>query len=107
MKEQTVDAAIAAIGNKVNLSGGAMVGFGWLASNEAAVIIGIVVALLGFVVSWVYKRRDTNILREFQQKQLDILEKESNQRMKYESLKYKQLEDEITVTQNTHHKQQG
>lgn len=55
---QTVDGTIAAIGSKATYTGAGMTISGWLLSSEAAVLIGIVLGVAGFIVNWAYRHRE-------------------------------------------------
>lgn len=77
-------AALGAAGNKANGVGLSTTVLGWLVSNEVLALAGFLVAVGGFVITWYYKR-----------KEFALKKKETEQRLKYEALRYKQLEDEI------------
>lgn len=55
---QTLDGTIAAVSSKATYTGAGMTISGWLLSSEAAVLIGIVLGVAGFVVNWVYRHRE-------------------------------------------------
>lgn len=38
--------------------GAAAMGLGWLASNEGAIVVGMIVAIAGFIVNFYYKRKE-------------------------------------------------
>lgn len=57
MKEQTAEATIAAVANKVTYSGGATAVFGGLTANEIAAFVGAAVAVLGLIVQVYFKAR--------------------------------------------------
>jgi len=54
----TFEAAIAATASKATYGGAGTSVFGWLMSNEFAVVMGIVLALGGFAVNWYYKAKE-------------------------------------------------
>lgn len=54
---QTLDATVAAAGSKATYTGAGMTISGWLLSSEAAVLIGIVLGVAGFLVNWFYRAR--------------------------------------------------
>jgi hypothetical protein len=94
MKEQTVDATIAAVGNKINAGGLGFSGFGWLTSNEFAILAGVFIALMGMLINWYYKRKELQAILEFKNKEHGLHERESALRIKYEERRYTQLEEE-------------
>lgn len=52
------DAAVASSATKWGMGGGLATSvIGWLSSNGAAVLIGIVMTIAGFVVNYVYQRK--------------------------------------------------
>lgn len=55
MKTETLD-VIGAVGNKVTIAGAGTAGLGWLTASEFAAIMGALVALGGFFITWYYKR---------------------------------------------------
>jgi Bacteriophage holin family, superfamily II-like len=91
-------AEIAAVGNKVNAGGLGYSGYGFLTSNEFAIVSGVIIAFAGLLVSWYYKRKDSRILLEFKKREHELLEKESASRVRYQELKTSHLEEEHTRT---------
>jgi heme/copper-type cytochrome/quinol oxidase subunit 2 len=57
-KEATLDATIGTVASKATYTGAGMTISGWLLSSEAAILIGIVLGVAGFVVNWFYKYRE-------------------------------------------------
>lgn len=53
-----VDSTIAATAGKATYGGAATSIFGWLTSNEFAVLIGAFVAVGGFCVNWYYRHKE-------------------------------------------------
>ncbi|SEL11767.1 Bacteriophage holin family HP1 [Roseateles sp. YR242] len=51
------EAAVAASGSKVTYSGAGAAVAGGLSSNDLVALIGLLIALGGFVVNWYYKRK--------------------------------------------------
>lgn len=65
MREQAIEAAIAASASKATYAGAAATGLGWLLSSEAAVLFGIVGVVAGLIVNWYYQaKRDRREERE-------------------------------------------
>lgn len=60
----SVDAVIAAGGSKVTHAGAATIAAGWLLSSEAAVLIGILMSIGGFLTNLYFKRREDGRLRQ-------------------------------------------
>lgn len=53
-----VEGVITATATRVGMGGGSLYSvYGWLTSNGAAVLIGILVTILGFIVNYIYQRR--------------------------------------------------
>lgn len=66
------DIAIASMTTKYGMGGGVLTSLiGWLSSNEAVVIIGIIVTLLGFIINLIFQ-----IKREKRQIKASLLEEE-------------------------------
>lgn len=66
------DIAIASMTTKYGMGGGVLTSLiGWLSSNEAVVIIGIIVTLLGFIINLIFQ-----IKREKRQIKAALLEEE-------------------------------
>lgn len=58
MKDQAAEATVAAVAQKLSFAGsGAAVG-GWLTTNEIAAFGGLLIAVVGLVVQWHYKRKE-------------------------------------------------
>lgn len=57
MSNQAVEAAISAGASKVTYGGAGTVGIGWLLSNEATVLAGLLIAVAGFAVNWYYRAK--------------------------------------------------
>ena len=58
MKLQAAEATIASVAQKTSLGGGGLAVFGGLTANEIAALCGVLIALLGLIVQWYYKRLD-------------------------------------------------
>jgi uncharacterized membrane protein len=56
---QAVEATMATLGSKATYTGAGMTIFGWMLSSEVAVLFGMIVGLLGFVVNWFYRHKLT------------------------------------------------
>ena len=56
----STDATFSWIATKIGMGGGTLASiFGWFTSNDAAVFIGILITVLGFVMNaWFQRRRD-------------------------------------------------
>ncbi len=57
-QQTTFDATMAASGSKATYGGASASVFGWLVSNEFAVLIGILIAVAGFGVNWYYRHKE-------------------------------------------------
>lgn len=58
MRELANEATIAAVANKVTYGGGGVAFLGGLAASDIAAIAGVVIATVGLVIQWYYKRKD-------------------------------------------------
>lgn len=59
------DAAVASTATKYGMGGGLATSiFGWLSSNGAAVLIGVVMTIAGFVVNYIYQRKRFRLAKE-------------------------------------------
>lgn len=58
MKDQAAEATVAAIANKVTYAGGTTAFLGGVSANEIAAFGGLLVAVIGLLVQWYYKRKD-------------------------------------------------
>ena len=63
MKTETLD-SIGAAGTKVSIVGAGTAGAGLLSASELAAIVGALVAIAGFVITWHYKREAARLRRE-------------------------------------------
>lgn len=55
MKQEALEASIAASASKATYGGATTIGIGWLMSNEFAVLVGMVIGLAGFLVNLYYR----------------------------------------------------
>ena len=58
MKDQAAEATIAAVAQKITVAGGSTAVLGGLTANEIAAFTGALVAVIGLLVQWYYKRKD-------------------------------------------------
>lgn len=56
MKVEVAEAAAAKIGSTATVSGMLTTWFAWVTSNEGLGVLGLLVALVGLLVTWHYKR---------------------------------------------------
>lgn len=89
------DTALASVGSKTTLGGMVTSIFGWLASSNSAVLIGIIVTVGGFLLNWYYQRR-REIREEYQAKRIaeafdkEEVRKEELHRLRVTALKESQ-----------------
>jgi hypothetical protein len=57
-QQTTFEATMAATGSKATYTGAGASVFGWLLSNEFAVLVGVLIAIGGFCVNWYYKHKE-------------------------------------------------
>jgi heme/copper-type cytochrome/quinol oxidase subunit 2 len=55
--QASIDASIASTASKTTYAGATMTLGGWLVTSEAAVLVGIVLGVAGFVVNLIYRHR--------------------------------------------------
>ena len=70
MRQEAVEAAIAATANKATYAGGTTAVVFGLAANELAAIGGLIVAVIGLCVQWYYKRKADRRESELHQERL-------------------------------------
>jgi hypothetical protein len=58
VKDQAAEATIAAVAQKFTVAGGSTAVLGGLTANEIAAFTGALVAVIGLLVQWYYKRKD-------------------------------------------------
>ena len=58
MNGESVDAAVAAVGNKATYAGAGATTLGWLTSVDFVSILGLAVAVAGLIVNVLFKIRD-------------------------------------------------
>jgi len=64
---------VTAAASKATYTGAGTVGVGWLMSSEAAILIGLVLAVGGFVVNLLFSiRRDRREMREHEKKMREM-----------------------------------
>lgn len=73
-QQTTFDATMAAAGSKATYGGAGASVFGWLLSNEFAVLIGVLVAVGGFCVNWYYKHKEDKRRQEEHNRRMGLYE---------------------------------
>lgn len=58
IKQNTIDAAIAAAASKATYAGTGFSFYSWLTSSEGGVVVGIVIAVIGLLINIYFKRRE-------------------------------------------------
>ncbi len=58
MKDQTMEAAVSAAASKSTYAGAGTSVMGWMMSSEFTILIGLLVAVGGFLVNWYYKAKE-------------------------------------------------
>ena len=65
MKNETIDATMAAIGTKATYTGAGVSGLGWFLSNEFFGLAGVIIGTVGLLITWYYKyKADVRHTRE-------------------------------------------
>lgn len=73
-QQETVEAAVAAMGSKVTYAGSAGSVLGWMASSEGGVVIGIMVGVVGLLVNVWFKAREDRRQQEEHDLRMKALE---------------------------------
>lgn len=71
--EVSMEAAIAAVGQKTSLAGAGATGYAWLLSNEALGVMGVLIALAGLAVNWYFRRKEYELKKELNAAELAAL----------------------------------
>lgn len=74
--QETLEAAVAALGSKVTYAGSAGSILGWMTSSEGGVAIGILVAIVGLFVNVVFKLREDRRQQEEHDQRMQALRHE-------------------------------
>lgn len=56
MEKEAIEAAVTTVASKSTYGGAATSLLGWMVSSQATVLVGLAVAVGGFIVNWYYKR---------------------------------------------------
>lgn len=73
-QQQTIEAAVAAMGSKVTYAGSAGSVLGWMASSEGGVVIGIAVGVIGLLVNVWFKAREDRRQQEEHERRMQLLD---------------------------------
>lgn len=57
MKNETIDATMAAIGTKATYTGVGVSELGWFLSNEFFGLAGVIIGAVGLLITWYYKHK--------------------------------------------------
>ena len=76
------DAALASIGSKTTVAGAWVGLLGLLSSQEFLSNVGVIVAVLGFAMSWYYRHKDTKNSQMFREREDARAQEEHELRMK-------------------------
>lgn len=80
-----VEASLASTGVKIATGGGFLSVVAFISSAQFVAIVGILTAILGFAITWWYKRRDSLIIKAESEERLKLQKQETEQRLKTES----------------------
>jgi len=58
MQEPTLEATISAAASKATYTGAGTSVMGWILSSEFTILMGLMVAIGGFLVNWYYKAKE-------------------------------------------------
>lgn len=74
MKDQTLEATVSTIASKTTYAGAGTSVVGWFASNEFAVIGGLVIGFAGLIVNWYYKHKRDKREQEEHEIKMNLLQ---------------------------------
>lgn len=77
-----IEASLASTGVKIATGGGALSVVAFISSAQFVAIVGILTAILGFAITWWYKRRDSLLIKMESEERLRLQKQETEQRMK-------------------------
>jgi hypothetical protein len=80
-----IEASLASTGIKIATGGGAVSVIAFISSAQFVAIIGILTAILGFAITWWYKRRDSLLIKRESEERILLQRQETEQRMKIET----------------------
>ena len=66
MEKEAIEVTVAAAASKSTYAGAISMFVGWLLSNDAAILVGMLVGLFGLCVNWYYKHKAYQLLRDGQ-----------------------------------------
>ena len=80
--DTTPELIISAAASKSTYAGVVSMFLGWLVSNNAAIVVGMLVGVCGLLINWYYKREDHKLraAAEVREAELDALRKARLQR---------------------------
>lgn len=79
-----IEASLASTGIKIATGGGALSIVAFISSAQFVAIVGILTAILGFAITWWYKRRDSLLIKAESEERIQLQKLETEQRMKIE-----------------------
>lgn len=86
MKDESVSAAVeivgASVAGKTAYAGVGTTVASWLVSSEAGIVIGLLVAVLGFIVNFVFQKRRDRREQHFRERQDAREQREHDARMR-------------------------
>lgn len=87
MSNQTVEAATATTAYKATVGGAATSVFGWIVQDNLLTIIGVLVAVGGFLVNAYFKRRDTKRMEKLARLRMELMQKHNDRAAELHRLK--------------------
>lgn len=99
MSNQTVEATTATAAYKATVGGAATSVFGWIVQDNLLTIIGVLVAVGGFLVNAYFKRRDTKRMEKLARLRMELMQKHNDRaeelhKLKVDFLKHRPAADE-------------
>ena len=100
MSNQTVEAATATTAYKATVGGAATSVFGWIVQDNLLTIIGVLVAVGGFLVNAYFKRRDTKRMEKLARLRMELMQKHNDRAEELHKLKVDFLKARPTANES-------
>lgn len=75
MKTATLEATLAAAGQKATVGGASTTGIAWYFSNEFLGVMGILIALAGLMVNFYFRRKEFALKHEEHIRRMELMAK--------------------------------
>lgn len=81
----SAEASLASAGTKLATGGGLVSFFAFLSSAQFVAIVGVITAIVGALITWYYKRKDSKQIQIESEARLKLQKEETELRMKIEA----------------------